>query len=104
MDQVQLALQHTSFSMALHNQEIHANDMLRKWLRIEEGGLRQKARIAWLQEGDFNAHFFHSVVKKRCKKNKIDALVDDCGDLVTDPKAIRTSITQFYQNLLRKGC
>ena len=89
--------------MVLHNQKIHASDMLRKWLRIEEGGLRQKAQIAWLHEGDSNIHFFHCVVKERCKKNRIDALVDNCRDFMIDPEAIRTSITQFYQNLLGKA-
>ena len=103
LDQLQLALQDTPFSMALHSQEIHASAMLRKWFRIEEGGLRQKARIAWLHEGESNTHFLHSVVKERCKKNRIDALVDDCGDLLTDPEAIKTSITQFYKNLLGKA-
>ena len=96
MDQVQVALQHSPFTMALHRREIHASDMLRKWLRIEEGGLLQKARIAWLHEGDSNSHYFHSVVKERCKKNRIDALVDDCGDIVTDTDAIKSSITLFF--------
>ena len=103
MNQIQLALQHTFFSKDLHSQEIHASDMLRKWLRIEEGGLRQKARITWLQEGDSNTHYFHSLVKDRCNKNIIDVLFDDCGNLVADPQAIRSSITQFYQNLLGKA-
>ena len=103
MDQVQVALQHSPFTMALHRREIHASDMLRKWLRIEEGGLRQKARIVWLHVGDFNSHYFHIVVEKRCKKNRIDALVDDCGDIVTATDAIRSSITHFYQNLLGKA-
>ncbi|XP_057540562.1 uncharacterized protein LOC130818409 [Amaranthus tricolor] len=67
LDHVQLALQHSLFSMAFHRWEIHASDMLRKWLRIEEGGLLQKARIAWLHEGDSNSHYFHSVVKERWK-------------------------------------
>ena len=77
--------------MTLHRREIHASDVLRKWLHIEEGGLRQKAR------------YFHSVVKERCKKNRIHALVDHCGDIVTNPDAIRSSITHFYQNLLGRG-
>ena len=40
---------------------------------------------------------------ERCKKNRIDALVDDCGDIVTNPDANRSSITHFYQNLLGKA-
>lgn len=77
--------------------------MLKKWLRIEESVLRQKARIAWLHEGDSNTHYFHIIVKERCKKNRIDALVDDYGNLVSNPEAIRSSISQFYQNLLGKN-
>lgn len=103
LDHVQSELQHSPLSFDLHRREIHATNVLRKWLCIEECGLRQKSRIAWLHDGDSNSHYFHSIVKDRCKKNRIDALVDDDGAVINDPDTIRRSITLFYQNLLGKA-
>lgn len=40
---------------------------------------RQQARLDWLQDGDNNTKFFHSVASNRRKQNHIDRIQDATG-------------------------
>ncbi|GJR68831.1 RNA-directed DNA polymerase, eukaryota, reverse transcriptase zinc-binding domain protein [Tanacetum coccineum] len=48
----------------------------------EEKLLKQKTKIEWLRDGDFNSSYFHSVVKGRTSRNRIEMVLDDSGMLM----------------------
>jgi hypothetical protein len=43
--------------------------------------LKQKAKVDWLSEGDFNTKYFHQVVKGRLNKNRIETVMDMDGKM-----------------------
>ncbi|GJX40547.1 hypothetical protein Tco_0255537, partial [Tanacetum coccineum] len=46
----------------------------------EEKLLKQKTKIDWLRDGDFNSSYFHSVVKGRTSRNRIKMVLNDVGN------------------------
>lgn len=65
----------------------------------EETMWRQQSRIQWLSEGDRNTHFYHQQTSMRKPKNKIKKLHALNGDVVSDPEAMESMATKYYQNL-----
>ncbi|CAL1377214.1 unnamed protein product [Linum trigynum] len=63
--------------------------------RAEESFLKQKSRQQWLNGGDSNSRFFHSVVKTRQAKNTIKQLVTDSGEVLEDIEEIGREAVQF---------
>lgn len=63
-------------------------DFHQKWMfltLIEESFFRQKSRINWLSEGDFNTTFFHRMCQVRESYNAICSFISASGNLITDP-------------------
>ncbi|KAK1300198.1 hypothetical protein QJS10_CPB13g01119 [Acorus calamus] len=75
-------------------------------LRAEESFLRQKLRQQWLALGDKNSKFFYSSIKVRSSRNSISCLRGTDGMYCTNPDEIKSSIIQYYKNLLNpeSGC
>jgi len=68
-------------------------------LKQEEMFWRQKARVKWLKEGDANTRFFHATVKDRHHRQRICAIKNDSGELLTTQTAIQEEAISFYSNL-----
>lgn len=100
LDDTQSQLQRDPLDSAFHAIESNACVQLQKWKRIEMSTLRQKARIQWLKEGDSNTRYFHSAVKARTSRNRIDFLQNDQGSIMVDKEQIRATISVFYKTLL----
>ncbi|GJY87269.1 hypothetical protein Tco_0501897 [Tanacetum coccineum] len=47
--------------------------------KVEMKFLQQKAKMKWLKEGDKNTAFFHSIIKTRKSKNRVEYIKDDAG-------------------------
>lgn len=73
---------------------------LRHWSKIEDKILRQKSRINWLKQGDASTKFFFTATKAKHVKNRIQLLIDDSGNTITDSQEIRGEILKFYKVLL----
>nr|GEX61537.1 hypothetical protein [Tanacetum cinerariifolium] len=61
--------------------------------------LQQQAKIKWLSEGDKNSAYFHSTLKARRHKNRIETICDENGfnfvwDMVAEP------FVKHFKNLL----
>lgn len=67
-------------------------------LKHEEIYWKQRARISWLQEGNENTNFFHSVANGRKNRNFIPWITHN-NSRVSDIKSIGESFTNFYQTL-----
>ncbi|XP_074316210.1 uncharacterized protein LOC141652576 [Silene latifolia] len=88
-----------------HNQTIlqeesDAANEYRDLCRAHHSYLSQKAKVAWLCEGDENTSFFHNQIKSRQLHNKILHIKDANGILHNDPRNIEKAFLEFYQDLL----
>ena len=67
----------------------------------EEKLLFQRAKIKWIQEGDNNTKFFHSIVKSRGNKNRIMRVLDEDGRWVSGI-ALKDKFVSYFKIFL--GC
>ena len=73
---------------------------LQRVLTVEEQFWKQKARVKWLQHGDNNSKFFHSVVKQRRYRTSIHSIRDSQGTWITDDGTIGMEAVKFFDDLL----
>lgn len=66
----------------------------------EEKLLMQRAKSTWIKLGDTNNAYFHAIVKKRQKQNRIMQHVDQSGYIVTKQKVMEKEVIQFYEKLI----
>ncbi|GJY65952.1 RNA-directed DNA polymerase, eukaryota, reverse transcriptase zinc-binding domain protein [Tanacetum coccineum] len=79
---VQKELSRDPSNVDLREEELIYIDAYKKATRDEELLLKQKSKIQWLKEGDFNTFFFHDMVKGRVTKNIIEVIYDDEGNTI----------------------
>ncbi|XP_073048877.1 uncharacterized protein [Primulina eburnea] len=61
----------------------------------------QKAKVKWLQEGDQNTKFFHTLLIGRRNRAIIEKIELEDGSVVSEEKAIENTIVGFYKHLYR---
>ncbi|XP_071928129.1 uncharacterized protein [Coffea arabica] len=81
----------------LELQRAQAN--LKRLLAVEEQFWSQKARVKWLQHGDRNSRYFHSVVKQCRFQSKIHKIQDSARDWVMDDEGIGREEVRYFSNL-----
>lgn len=64
---------------------------------IEEEYWRQKAGMSWFKEGDRNTKFFHSYVRGRRKKLRLDRIKDIRGHEVTNNFQMGEAAIEYFQ-------
>ncbi|XP_043697496.1 uncharacterized protein LOC122648332 [Telopea speciosissima] len=67
-------------------------------LQMEERFLKEKSRVRWLELGDGN-NFFHKSMQSRHNRNHILEVMDQTGNTLTNPKAIKEEAVLFYKKL-----
>lgn len=71
-------------------------------ISLKESLLRQKSRVSWLKDGDFNTRFFHNAMRGRQRKNHISFIKTSNG-LSEDVYVIKEVVSNFFgSQLLRK--
>lgn len=55
----------------------------------------QRSRQEWFQVGDRNTRYFHRMATIRSRKNRVVALRNEKGELVTDPICIEDMFLTF---------
>jgi len=68
-------------------------------LSREEIMEKQRSRITWLKEGDRNTQMFQAASKERAKSNRISALKDAGGNIITDQNGLEEIAVNFYKDL-----
>ncbi|XP_058783262.1 uncharacterized protein LOC131657933 [Vicia villosa] len=68
--------------------------------QMEEGSLQQKAKVDWLQLGDGNNSFFHTVVREKNKQNNMVSLTSLTGVELSKKEDIAEEIIGFYKSLV----
>ncbi|XP_057803521.1 uncharacterized protein LOC131018835 [Salvia miltiorrhiza] len=77
----------------------HARQALANILLKEETHWRQRAKQHWLQEGDCNTKFFHTMASARRKKNSIVRLQRDDGSWTENVDDIKLVARSYFENL-----
>ncbi|XP_074267102.1 uncharacterized protein LOC141590406 [Silene latifolia] len=62
--------------------------------------LRQKAKFAWVHDGDANTHMFHQAIKQRQIHNKVLQIENMDGVECRDPNDILQAFVDYYKSLL----
>ncbi|XP_074299518.1 uncharacterized protein LOC141630636 [Silene latifolia] len=62
--------------------------------------LSQKAKAAWIKDGDSNTKYFHGVIKSNFMKNQVLSISDMAGKEHEDPQMIQNAFLQYYIQLL----
>jgi hypothetical protein len=75
--------------------KMEVNELLEK----EEVYWKQRARIAWLKEGDRNTKFFHSKATQRQKKNMVKGLIDKEGRWHQDPNKMEEIAVEYFEDI-----
>jgi hypothetical protein len=68
-------------------------------LAREEVMERQRSRVEWLREGDRNTGFFQAKAKARARTNRIHALKNQDGNLISEQEDLEAMANNFYHNL-----
>ncbi|GJX90174.1 RNA-directed DNA polymerase, eukaryota, reverse transcriptase zinc-binding domain protein [Tanacetum coccineum] len=63
----------------------------------------QKRQIEWLRDGDFNSSYFHSVVKGRTSRNRIEMVLDDSGNAHYGDNVTNMFVSHFEKKLGTHG-
>ncbi|XP_074298927.1 uncharacterized protein LOC141629907 [Silene latifolia] len=79
----------------------YANDLI-KLVKARNSYLAQKAKEAWIKDGDDNTSFFHSSIKRRRMKNRVYSIHDMEGVLCSKPDDIKAAFEDYYRDLLLK--
>ena len=72
-----------------------------KLARIEKKFFKQKSCVRWLQVGDRNTKFFHSVIQTQAAKNTIRSLVTAQGEVLTSQSDIKKEAVTYFQIFLQ---
>ncbi|KAL2927668.1 LINE-1 retrotransposable element ORF2 protein [Bienertia sinuspersici] len=62
--------------------------------------LKQKAKVAWLREGDDNTALFHSCLRKRTLQNHVYTIRDRTGAMQDSSEGIQSAFVHYYTELL----
>ncbi|GJU36754.1 retrovirus-related pol polyprotein from transposon TNT 1-94 [Tanacetum coccineum] len=89
----------TSFDRLKRNEDLAELQFVEKKRKIR---LIKKSRIKWAIEGDENSNFFHSLVRKKARRQNINGLkVNGCW--VEDPTSIFSTAYEDFANIFRKS-
>ncbi|XP_019087294.1 PREDICTED: uncharacterized protein LOC109127222 [Camelina sativa] len=82
------------------------NELLAKdgWMHLslaEEGFFKQKSRLTWLGEGDFNTSFFHKVSMARNAGNAIKLLLKPDGSATSSLKEVHELVVDHFAEILQ---
>ncbi|KAH0729557.1 hypothetical protein KY290_000682 [Solanum tuberosum] len=70
-----------------------------KCIELQDKITRQKARVKWLQEGDANTAFFHSIIKDRRKNITIKNIKDMDGNWIEGDTAVANTAVKYFEDL-----
>lgn len=76
---------------------------LNGWYLKEEIMWKQRAKDFWIKEGDRNSRYFHKSASGRKRNNRINAVKDDSGTMVSDEDLIENCFVDYFNNLFCSG-
>lgn len=62
----------------------------------------QRSREEWITSGDRNTKYYHAATRVRRATRKIQALLNDNGELETDEEIIQKRVFHYFENIFKK--
>ncbi|XP_057775188.1 uncharacterized protein LOC130994172 [Salvia miltiorrhiza] len=90
------------YTEELFDKEIEAQASINATLSRKNSLLQQKSRAAWLQDGDRNTNFFHSMLRYKKKPHFLSHLTID-GVTCVDQNRIGNHIVEFFSNIFTEN-
>ena len=87
-------------SMQAANEEAIAYEQWKILSDIEEGYLRQKAKLHWMKVGDQNNKAFYIAAKIREVRNNIQEIQCDDGQIVSTQEQIKSEAERYSRSFL----
>ncbi|KAH0699011.1 hypothetical protein KY284_013226 [Solanum tuberosum] len=85
------------FPTTRNRERLHkAKAELKKQLNREEEFWKQKAGMEWFKEGERNTKFFHTVVKGRRSRLRVNRIQNEEGDWLEQQSDIAEATVEFY--------
>ncbi|CAM8958980.1 unnamed protein product [Rhodiola kirilowii] len=81
--------------------EANLMDELDEWLEREELWWRQRSRAEWLRNGDRNTAYFHSKASQRRRRNYIERIKDQTGEVCESENQITSIITDYFRGIFQ---
>ncbi|XP_075091612.1 uncharacterized protein LOC142171806 [Nicotiana tabacum] len=100
LDECQNKLHKDPKNLQLIEHEMRFTKDYHKWKLARDQYFIQKYKIQWLNYGDLNTKFFHSILKARRNTNRIFTISNNNGDIINDLPGITQSFVEFYTSLL----
>ncbi|XP_060179069.1 uncharacterized protein LOC132609212 [Lycium barbarum] len=72
-----------------------------RFFKIQEKVLSQKARVKWIEQGETNLAFFHSVIKDKRKRLSIQKIKDQEGNWVEATSQVAEAAVNLFTNLFK---
>ncbi|GJY22932.1 RNA-directed DNA polymerase, eukaryota, reverse transcriptase zinc-binding domain protein [Tanacetum coccineum] len=80
----------------------YAINILEEYTTVSSGELKllhQKAKINWLMEGDKNTAYFHSILKTRKHKSRVEYICDEKGSRYWGDDVAKQIVNHFHEFL-----
>lgn len=87
----------TSFNLQM---EAVAKDLWISLRLAEESFFRQRSRVKWLGEGDFNTPFYHNMMTLRNALNAVKQLLRDDGSFTTSLQEVHELALEYFEGIL----
>ncbi|XP_074301287.1 uncharacterized protein LOC141632661 [Silene latifolia] len=100
LDAIQTALHMNPTDSVLIYQEREALKTYRDLQTACDSFLLQKSKATWVNQGDNNTKYFHSILKNRHVQSKIFRITDAEGHTHTDRDKIQQAFLSYYHHLL----
>ncbi|GKC64228.1 hypothetical protein Tco_1096826, partial [Tanacetum coccineum] len=95
LDRLQTNLDKDPSNVSLREDEAATVIAFIEALVIEEKFLKQKAKIAWLKEGDSNSAYFHKAIKSRISQSRIDVVTVSEGVVFQNDDVAKAFISHY---------
>ncbi|CAM8963352.1 unnamed protein product [Rhodiola kirilowii] len=79
--------------------EANMTTELDEWLEREELWWRQRSRADWLRQRDRNTAFFHQKASQRRRRNQLDCIKSQTGEVCETQSEIVSVITNYFHNI-----
>lgn len=86
-------------SLEEFRERVRMRERVFELVNVTESRWRQRARCKWLREGDKNTRYFHAQASARCRKNRVEAVRDKNGRVVTGTKIKYAFLRHLSQTL-----
>ncbi|XP_022019083.1 uncharacterized protein LOC110919113 [Helianthus annuus] len=101
LDSLQQSIDRDPSNAVLRAEEVTIMSSYQEALLDEERFLKQKSKVDWLRAGDMNTAFFHSSLKNRNHRSRIEVIQDSVGN-VFEGDRVHDAFVSHYEKFL--GC